>query len=57
MRTMHTCSIEGVHPSILSAVGGLEVAEALKVILGKKPYSQQHFDSSPHYMRIQKCMQ
>ncbi len=35
--TMPTCSIEGVHPSILSIVGGIEVAEAVKVILGKKP--------------------
>ena len=35
--TMPTCSIEGVHPSILSIVGGIEVAEAVKVVLGKKP--------------------
>jgi adenylyltransferase/sulfurtransferase len=35
--SMPTCSIEGVHPSILSIVGGIEVAEAAKVILGKKP--------------------
>ena len=35
--SMPTCSIEGVHPSILSIVGGVEVAEAVKVILGKKP--------------------
>ncbi|MCB0386914.1 MAG: ThiF family adenylyltransferase, partial [Bdellovibrionales bacterium] len=35
--TMPTCSIEGVHPSILSIVGGIEVAEAVKIILGKKP--------------------
>jgi molybdopterin/thiamine biosynthesis adenylyltransferase/molybdopterin converting factor small subunit len=35
--TMPTCSIEGVHPSILSLVGGIEVAEAVKIILGKKP--------------------
>jgi len=34
---MPTCSIEGVHPSILSLVGGIEVAEAVKIILGKKP--------------------
>jgi len=26
-----------VHPSILSIIGGIEVAEAVKVILGKKP--------------------
>ncbi len=35
--TMPTCSIEGVHPSILSIVGGIEVAEAVKVITGKPP--------------------
>lgn len=35
--SMPTCSIEGVHPAILSIVGGLEVAEAVKVVLGKKP--------------------
>ncbi len=35
--TMPTCSIEGVHPSILSLVGGIEVAEAVKIIVGKKP--------------------
>ena len=35
--TMPTCSIEGVHPSILSIMGGIEVAEAVKIITGKKP--------------------
>jgi len=35
--TMPTCSIEGVHPSILSIVGGIEVAEAVKIMIGKKP--------------------
>ena len=35
--SMPTCSIEGVHPSILSIVGGVEVAEAVKIILGKTP--------------------
>ncbi len=35
--SMPTCSIEGVHPAILSIVGGIEVAEAVKAILGKKP--------------------
>ena len=35
--SMPTCGIEGVHPSILSIVGGIEVAEAVKVIMGKKP--------------------
>ena len=35
--TMPTCSIEGVHPSILSLVGGIEVAEAVKIVMEKKP--------------------
>ena len=35
--SMPTCGIEGVHPSILSIVGGIEVSEAVKVIMGKKP--------------------
>jgi len=35
--SMPTCSIEGVHPAILSIIGGIEVAEAVKVILGKTP--------------------
>ncbi len=35
--SMPTCSLEGVHPSILSVMGGIEVAEAIKVIMGKKP--------------------
>jgi len=35
--SMPTCSIEGVHPSILSIIGGIEVTEAVKVVLGKKP--------------------
>jgi len=35
--SMPTCSVEGVHPSILSIIGGIEVSEAVKIILGKKP--------------------
>lgn len=35
--TMPTCSIEGVHPSVLSVIGGIEVAEAVRVILGQRP--------------------
>jgi adenylyltransferase/sulfurtransferase len=34
---MPTCSIEGVHPSILSIIGGIEVSEAVKIITGKEP--------------------
>ena len=33
---MPTCSIEGVHPSILSIIGGIEVSETVKVITGKE---------------------
>ena len=35
--SMPTCSTEGVHPSILSVVGGIEVAEAVKVLIGRTP--------------------
>ena len=35
--SMPTCSIEGVHPSILSIIGGIEVSEAVKIITGKDP--------------------
>jgi len=35
--SMPTCSIEGVHPSILSIIGGIEVSEAVKIITGKQP--------------------
>ena len=33
---MPTCSIEGVHPSILSIIGGIEVSEAVKDYHRKK---------------------
>lgn len=35
--SMPTCSTEGVHPSILSIVGGIEVAEAVKVLIERSP--------------------
>ena len=35
--SMPTCSIEGVHPLILSIIGGIEVSEAVKIITGKEP--------------------
>jgi len=35
--SMPPCSIEGVHPSILSIIGGIEVSEAVKIITGKQP--------------------
>ena len=34
---MPTCSTEGVHPSILYLVGGIQVSEVVKIILGGKP--------------------
>ena len=34
---MPTCSTEGVHPSILYLVGGIQVCEAVKIIMGEKP--------------------
>ena len=62
--SMPTCSIEGVHPSILSIVGGLEVAEAVKIITGKKPSLSQrilHIDlenldfTSTRTFRAEEC--
>jgi len=41
--SMPTCSIEGVHPSILSVIGGLEVHEAVDVLIGKIPKSSEKF--------------
>jgi len=41
--SMPTCSIEGVHPSILSIIGGLEVHEAVDVLIGKTPKSSEKF--------------
>ncbi len=35
--SMPTCSTEGVHPSILSIVGGIEVAEAVKILIERPP--------------------
>ena len=34
---MPTCSTEGVHPSILYLVGGIQVSEAVKMIIGQQP--------------------
>jgi adenylyltransferase/sulfurtransferase len=34
---MPTCSTEGVHPSILYLVGGIQVSEAVKIIMGHQP--------------------
>jgi len=42
---MPTCSIQGVHPSILSVVGGIEVHEAVDVLIGKIPKSSEKFIS------------
>src|SRR5919198_2955860 len=34
---MPTCSTEGVHPSILYLVAGIQVSEAVKIIIGREP--------------------
>ena len=34
---MPTCSTEGVHPSILYLVAGIQVSEAVKIITGREP--------------------
>jgi molybdopterin-synthase adenylyltransferase len=34
---MPTCSTEGVHPSILYLVAGIQVSEAVKIIVGQQP--------------------
>ena len=34
---MPTCSIEGVNPAVLSIVGGIEAAEAARILTGKEP--------------------
>src|SRR5919109_2862754 len=34
---MPTCSTEGIHPSILYLVGGIQASEAVKIITGQKP--------------------
>jgi adenylyltransferase/sulfurtransferase len=34
---MPTCSTEGVHPSILYLVAGIQVTEAIKIIIGEQP--------------------
>lgn len=62
--TMPTCSIEGVHPPILSIVGAIEVTEAVKIILGKNPNLSQrilHIDlenldfNSTRTFRAEEC--
>jgi adenylyltransferase/sulfurtransferase len=34
---MPTCSTEGVHPSLLYLVAGIQVSEAVKIIMGRQP--------------------
>ena len=62
--SMPTCSIEGVHPPILSIVGAIEVSEAVKIILGKTPNLSQrilHIDlenldfNSTRTFRAEEC--
>jgi len=45
--TLPKCAVVGVHPSILNIIASLEVSEALRIILGKKPHLANkllHFD-------------
>ena len=39
---MPTCSTEGVHPAILYLVGGIQVSEAAKIIMGRQPTLQDN---------------
>jgi adenylyltransferase/sulfurtransferase len=36
--TLPTCAVVGIHPSILSIIASIEVFEAVRIILGKKPH-------------------
>ncbi len=62
--SMPTCSTEGVHPSILSIVGGIEVAEAVKIMIGRPPTLANkllHIDldnlnfSSAEFKKVDEC--
>lgn len=62
--SMPTCSTEGVHPSILSIVGGIEVAEAVKIMIGRPPTLANkllHIDldnlnfSSAKFKKVDEC--
>jgi molybdopterin-synthase adenylyltransferase len=62
--SMPTCSTEGVHPSILSIVGGIEVAEAVKIMIGRPPtlanrllyIDMDNLDfSSVEFKRVNEC--
>jgi len=33
-----TCAVVGIHPSILNIISSIEVSEAVRIILGEKPY-------------------
>lgn len=35
--TLPTCAVVGVHPSILGIIASIEVAEAVKILLGERP--------------------
>jgi len=58
--SMPTCSIEGVHPSILSIIGGIEVSEAVKIITGKEPSLRDkvlHVDLENLIFNLQKFLE
>ena len=61
---MPTCSIEGVHPPILSIVGGIEASEAAKILVGQDPslsgrilhVDLEHLDFSyTRTFRVEEC--
>lgn len=62
--SMPTCSIEGVHPPILSIVGGIEASEAAKILVGQDPslsgrilhVDLEHLDFSyTRTFRVEEC--
>ncbi|MGQ9718630.1 MAG: HesA/MoeB/ThiF family protein [Nitrososphaerales archaeon] len=40
--TLPTCSVRGVHPSIPSIISSLEVSEAMRIIVGRRPHLLNH---------------
>jgi len=55
--TLPKCAVVGVHPSILNIIASIEVSEALRIILGKKPHLANkllHFDiGSMDFMEVE----
>jgi len=62
--TLPTCAVVGVHPSVLSVVASIEVAEAVKILLGEPPRLANmllHCDvgymtfEETHVFRVENC--